>query len=59
MDAVSTLMWTYVVVVVVATALFLLYLYLRYEALVEDIKMDTAEGILRHERIWDPDNECG
>ena len=52
-------MWVYVVVVVVATALFLLYLHLRYLSLVEDIKLDIAEGVLRHERIWDPDNECG
>jgi hypothetical protein len=56
---VDALTWTFLVVVVLATAPFLLYLYMRYLSRIEDIKLETANARLWHERIWDPDNEHG
>lgn len=43
---------------ILAGPTFLLYLFLQYQTDIEDIKMDIAQNVTYHERIWDPDQEC-
>lgn len=56
----ATLIATWLMVggAILAGPTFLLYLLLQYQTDIEDIKMDIAQNVAYHERIWDPDQEC-